>query len=131
MQQINVEEIMEQIREDIKKKGYTADMLSFDDIPLHNEPDLDTIERMSGTFFLEWRRPVPSGIIGFIKRVIRKCVGFIIAPITDDQTKYNRDVLSAFQELFLLIENQQVELEEMNKTIKSLNKRIAILEAKK
>ena len=34
MQEINVEKIMEEIRADIKAKGYKASDLSFNDIPL-------------------------------------------------------------------------------------------------
>ena len=39
-QSIDVSEIMEQIRTEIKEKGYSSDMLSFADVP--NDADSDT-----------------------------------------------------------------------------------------
>ena len=33
-QPVNIQKIMEEIRAEIKEKGYTADMLSFSEIPL-------------------------------------------------------------------------------------------------
>lgn len=131
MEQINIEEIMEQIREEIKEKGYTADMLSFEDLPMHEECDVDILEQMRSTFYLEWRRPLPSGIKGIIKRIICKCIGFVVAPITEDQTMYNRELLSLIEQQNLLMDKQQKEMKDLEKIIKNLNERILILEGKK
>ena len=86
MRQVNVEEIMEEIKDEIKEKGYTDDMLSFSDIPLAN---VDLAGQMKDAAFIAWRRPVSQGVKGIIKRIIRKCVGFVIAPVTEDQTRFN------------------------------------------
>lgn len=40
MENINVEEIMKQIREDIKQKGYKISDLSFDDIKINDSNDI-------------------------------------------------------------------------------------------
>lgn len=39
-QEVNVEQIMSQIREEIKEKGLTKDMLSFDDVIRYKQYEL-------------------------------------------------------------------------------------------
>ncbi len=135
MQKINVEEIMEQIRSEIEEKGYKEDMLSFEDLPLEkaccNKNSLNShIDGMRSTFYVEWKRVVNSGAKGIVKRVIRKFIGFLIAPIVEDQTQYNRNVLSAFEEVDFILETQKKELLIQQKVIHELEKRISVLEDK-
>lgn len=117
MQQINVQEIMEQIKAEIKEKGYTEDMLSFHDIPLAN---IKLAEQMREAAYIAWRRPVPGGVKGFVKRIIRKCIGFVVAPITEDQTDFNYLTAAMAEELYTIIEEQQKELCEQRKLILQL-----------
>lgn len=128
MYQINMDKILEQINEEIKKKQFEGDMISFEDIPLIS--DLDAIEQMHNSFYIDWRRPVSLGIKGIIKKMIRKCVGFFVAPIAEDQTKFNWETLMAIEQIFELLDKQQMQLEQRNKIIKKLEKRIAVLEEK-
>lgn len=136
MQQINVEQIMEEIRAEIKEKGYTADMLSFTDVPLPAEhetptdgtPAADAVERMRRASFIAWRRPVNSGIKGMVKRVLYKLTGFIVAPVTEDQTVFNSSAVSMAEQISAVIEVQQKELAQQKETIANLQKRLSNLE---
>ncbi len=117
MQQINVEKIMDQIKSEIKEKGYTEDMFSFQDIPLD---DTDYVEEMKGTAFIDWHQPVSKGIKGFLKKVIQKCIAFSVAPIAEGQTRFNSTAISAIEELYLLIEEQRKEIDKQRKMILNL-----------
>ena len=72
MQKIDIEKIMQEIRADIQKKGYTADMLSFTDVPMRSKECLanqagdvysglaDLPRRMRERSRINWKRPVPA-----------------------------------------------------------------------
>ncbi|MSS64499.1 hypothetical protein [Velocimicrobium porci] len=134
MQKINVQKIMEEIREEIKEKGYTEDMLSFHEIPVRTDQILDaipaenktiftsTINQVRNASYIPWYRPVPNGIKGFIKKVIRKCVGFVVAPITDDQNIYNSLNITLVEQLCNRVEEQQEQILKLEKCIADLNK---------
>lgn len=136
MQQINVEQIMEEIRAEIREKGYTADMLSFMDVPLPAEhenttdgsPAADAVEQMRRTSFIAWRRPVNSGIKGIVKRVLYKLTGFIVAPVTEDQTVFNSSAVSMAEQIWAAFEAQQKELAHQKEMIRNLQKRLSNLE---
>ena len=112
MQQINVEKIMEEIRAEIMEKGYTADMLSFTEVPLpaEHENTTDAVERMRRSSFIAWRHPVNSGIKGMVKRVLYKLTGFIIAPVTEDQMVFNNSAVSMAEQTYAVLEIQKKNL---------------------
>ena len=130
MQEINVEEIMQEIRAEIKEKGYTKDMLSFKDVvsdvstALPVEFDIvelrEVIERMNETFDIPWYRDVGGGIKGFIKKVIRKLNMFLIAPVTEDQSEFNSRVVNSSNQVLCFIEEQNEKMEELKEEIRVL-----------
>ena len=95
MSEINVEKIMEEIREDIKRKGYTEDMLSFSEIKMptasmSTDFNIDEfkalIQQVQSSWLVSWRADnIGGGIKGFVKKVIRKITGFVVAPLADAQ----------------------------------------------
>ena len=131
-QPVNIQKIMEEIRAEIKEKGYTADMLSFSEIPLpaaasqadtaDEEAAAQAIGRMRGLSFIAWRRPVNAGVKGLVKRVLYKLSGFIAAPMSEDQTEQIAAVLKAQQQE---IAQQQDEIQRLQKHIYSLEKKSA------
>lgn len=131
---LNIEDIMSEIRADIKEKGLTGDMLSFADIPCDANPgnraeqyDPDQLHKnvsyISDNFHLETEHPVDGGLFSrLIKKVVRKLSRFYIAPIAQDQTGLNANTAQAIQQLELYIRDSQA-----NSTV-SLAKRIEALE---
>lgn len=130
MKEINVEEIMAEIRNEIKEKGFTADMLSFTEIsmpsPHVSEFNIDDFRRTIAA--IESSKYVPGrtddnighGIKGLIKRVIRKLVWFNIAPMSDKQNIYNDHIATALYQMLSFIELQNTQMEEYDEKIKSL-----------
>jgi hypothetical protein len=99
---INIEEIMEEIRADIKARGYTDDILSFDNVP---DDSAKTADFNSSDFSADiayirdqWNVMIATTEINnsklkrLIKRIIRKMSFFLLFPITTQQSQFNLSV---------------------------------------
>lgn len=99
---INVEEIMQNIRNEIKEKGYSYADLSFEDKwKIQEDIQGDDVKKELYALLneLENRRCISyyrelSGnpFKKFIKRVIRKMNAFLMMPIVDEQNMFNESV---------------------------------------
>ena len=142
MQEIDIEKIMQEIRADIQKKGYTADMLSFTDVPMRSKECLanqagdvysglaDLPRRMRERSRINWKRPVPAGLKGFVKKIIYKCTGFVVAPIAEEQTAYNKLAALSVKNICLEIKKEKKGMHAMEKRIAQMERRILSLEQK-
>ena len=134
MKEINVEEIMAEIRQEIKDKGYTADMLSFKDVttPVDDaghfslEEFRNTVGVISASRYVPGRtnENIGNGVKGLIKKVIRKLVWFNIAPISDGQNMYNEQVATALLQILNYIEEQNRQMEEYKEKLDLLQDRL-------
>lgn len=121
MQQINVE----QIRAEIKEKGYTADMLGFEDVPFpkRNMADrdfaTDGVRQMRKLASVSWRHPVNRGIKGILKKILYKLAGFIVAPMAEDQTAFNRAAADAVEQLAGAVFRQQKEIDRLKRKMEN------------
>lgn len=142
MQEIDIERIMEEIRADIREKGYTQDMLSFADVPMRRQQKqtaqgatgsqlADLAGRMREKSYINWRRPVPAGFKGLVKRIIYKCTGFVVAPITEEQVICNETAAESVEQLCRVVQEQQKGMDEMDKRIRQMEQRILTLERKR
>lgn len=136
MENINIEKIMQEIREEITEKGYTNDMLSFNDVILDGS-DL-TVSKFDKVRFNEelyslnhfWDvkayRPIVCGgsikakIVTFIRKVIRKSIKFYVEPITADQNTFNAVTVKLFNlmECYISENKKNVELQETVENLK-------------
>lgn len=130
MGELNVEKIMEEIRSEIREKGYTNDMLSFRDIT----PDEKgvNVEKFDKVRFKEelynvnmlWNinpnREIvkKTGLKGkcatLFKKFIRKCIRFYLSLIVADQVTFNATSVRLFNLLNLYMEENEKLLEEVN-----------------
>lgn len=151
---IDVENIMQKIRNEIKEKGYTNDMLSFNDIEIDisdlivNEFNMydfnEEIKLLNRLWNVKANRPIidkgtwKSKITKFMKKVIRKSIKFYVEPIATDQAIFNAMIVKTFNMLsHYLRENNNDELNEkleqalyeqeaMKREIEELKKQIKI-----
>ena len=137
METINVEKIMEEIREEIKEKGYTNEMLSFRDvqgidmtIEEYNEIEYALALHNMGVYaYVPWYRDLPcGGVKKVIKKVIRKLCSFLIAPISDQQSDFNMQATKGFAQIAGYIEEVENQFDDCRKTIKLLEQKIEKLE---
>ncbi|MBQ9116204.1 MAG: hypothetical protein IJY04_04210 [Clostridia bacterium] len=101
--EINIEKIMDDIRSEIKEKGYTADMLSFSDVTGITSELSDGFNYHELTVNLNvandicmvpFDRPLPGNpIVVFIKKVIRKLIRFYIRPTVEQQNDFNAQMV--------------------------------------
>ena len=128
---INVEEIMKQIKADINAKGYTNDLLSFDDVVVDvssmNVVKFDKLQFKEDLYVAnhEWNvnpyRPLQGGKIRvFIRKVIRKLVYFFVEPIVMAQDGFNASVVRMMNQMNCYIDQQEKEIEELKAKISQL-----------
>ena len=144
MQEINIEDIMKEIRSDIAAKGYTRDALSFDDVVLDDDcmkyDHFDKIEFSQELYVLNHNWDVKAyrqfenngGIAGkfknFFKKSIRKMVKFYVEPIVTDQNRYNASTIRSLNLLECYINEQTVEIVGLKNQIQELDRKISKLE---
>ncbi|MCM1244102.1 MAG: hypothetical protein NC293_00475 [Roseburia sp.] len=125
MNSINVEEIMEKIRTEIKEKGYKESDLSFLDIPISTFPeasqesfDLDKLreklQRVNETYGVDYYKVIEGGgIKTFIKKAIRKILKFLLYPLCQNQELFNAFSVQTMNQLFLYIQLQEERINEL------------------
>lgn len=130
-QKIDVEKIMEEIRADIKCKGYNNDMLSFSDVYVAPSDTFqkDVFDENVTDINNQWDIPYYRPIIGnpikkFIQKVIRKLMKPVSFPVVIDQAEFNSRVASVMNQMKLYIETEQKEKELLIKKIEELQKKI-------
>lgn len=100
---INVEQIMQDIRNEIKEKGYSSSDLSFDDQWKIQETEIQgndvkqelyaLLNELERTRYIAYYRELNGNPIKiFIKRVVRKLNAFLLIPIVDEQNMFNENV---------------------------------------
>lgn len=136
--EINIEEIMSEIRKNIRERGYDKEPLSFEDIVL-SEPAVQGDNNFSMTEFLtelnymnrnynnSLNVPVESrSSIGvFVKKVIRKCTRFIVFPIVNFQNAFNVSNVRCINQLkayITLLEDYTRRIEQLEKEVAELKK---------
>jgi len=120
---INVDEIVNQIRSEIKEKGLEASMLSFEDVPFdkevsHTESHFELSSLVQSADYMNARNQIDpykeiSGnpISVFIKKIIRKLVKFYIMPIMTEQNALNYHCANAVNQVSCYVqENSQIDI---------------------
>ena len=133
--EINVEEIMEEIRTNIRERGYDKIPLSFEDIPLsrpavagdvvYDETVLrQELQYLNQNWNNNWNVAISGGgLRAKFKKVIRKLARFLVAPIVAFQNEYNASNVRAVQQLVAYIET----IEEYKARVEELEKQVAEL----
>lgn len=131
MSELNVEKIMEEIRNEIKIKGYTNDMLSFSDITSENTGintekfdrvkfnedlfNLNTLWNVNPNREIEIKQGIKGKCITLFKKIIRKCIRFYLAPIVWEQDSFNATAVRLMNLLNLYLEENTKLLEEVSR----------------
>ncbi|MGN0677189.1 MAG: hypothetical protein ACI4K5_05535 [Ruminococcus sp.] len=130
---INVDEIVNQIRAEIKEKGLEPSMLSFEDVPFdkevsHTETHFELSSLVQSADYMNARNQIEpykeiSGnpISVFIKKVIRKLVKFYIMPIMTEQNALNYHCANAINQVSCYVQsNSKVDIEQLASKVDEL-----------
>lgn len=131
---ICIEDIMNEIRAEIKEKGYDSSMLSFEDITcdtsLNDRESVNTEDFSKNLQYVNLNGSVQpykelSGgkLVVLFRKVLRKLIKFYIEPVVDDQNQLN----IRFVRMFNFIENR-IKAEPAGSDINELSKQISDLE---
>lgn len=106
MKEINVAQIMQEIRKEIAEKGYKDSDLEFSRIPVNQNDVLDlarlnnAIATANATYRIDMYAPIHDGKCKtFIKKVIRKFIRPIFMTQAHRQTTFNENTLLAIRQL--------------------------------
>lgn len=143
MTPINIENIMQEIRESIKSRNYENSNLSFEDIEMQDMEsvvftvsafDLEELEQnvkfanarcnVQAYRYLSSHRPVIGKVVTFIKKIIRKSCKFYIEPIVEDQNGFNISMARTCNQLLAYVKETQRINEELKNRLEKLEKEI-------
>lgn len=112
MQKIDVEQIMAEIRAEIKEKGYKEEDLKFQDIPIPSMPGTDDgkfnraqLQNQINACNKEWNNPMCFPFPGnnpvkkLFQKTVRKVSKCVFWPIVNYQNKFNQDVVRTLNQL--------------------------------
>jgi|GEM_PF-2008866 len=130
MTKINIEEIMEEIRQEIRDKGISGDLLDFSDpslggftVPLFNPQEmLMDLQAVHGNYYVDPVRPLGDGLKGKIKKALRKSVLFYIKPMVEDQNLYNINVLDTLKQMYAYVCAQETYKKRMDRMLERILK---------
>lgn len=115
---IDVENILEEIRQEIKDRSLTEEIMSFDVFQLEYDMNqqknvinavLSNLNKMKKSEIelcddFSGYRKVTSKLVGLIKRVVFKLTFFIFKPLVDDINNYNRGLVGIQEKVMTKIQ---------------------------
>lgn len=124
---VYTEEIMQEIKQDIKNKGYCEKILNFREVDLHTDISeqecyaQDTFEEhVSNMNHIYAVKVEHKQNVNIAKRIMQKIVAkfirFYIEPIVEEQVQYNMEVVNAMNQIRLYHIQSQQDIEELNST---------------
>ena len=143
MVEINVSDIMEELKREIVKRGYTDKLLTFEDVGdftgvgqasgKSHSYSFEELTRQCNNVNAQYNvleyRIYPTNGLGnkiktIIKKALRKPIRFYINPIVHDQNEFNSSVTRCINQMRIYIaENQS-----LNEQVKKLNEQVKELQ---
>lgn len=137
MQEINVEQIMQEIREEIKRKGYTEDMLSFTPVleqeniaqePVTTSQKFEEFRRLVCIANDTWNYPlvdwILKGRMGGIKKIVFLAVRAISRPFMRPPRRMDATIVKALNQLVGYLTLQEDVIKKQEDRIRELEKKI-------
>ncbi|MCR4673616.1 MAG: hypothetical protein K5675_01290 [Lachnospiraceae bacterium] len=124
---------MKDIDNDIEKKGYKSNDLSFinKDVISADSKEYDyniLNKRIGDAFYIEEKmadvafyRPISKGPKGWFQKMIRRMVKFFVIPMREEQNTFNEESLISAKYMFRIIREQQKEIETLKEQLKEIS----------
>lgn len=137
MKEINVEQIMQEIKEDIQKRGYTDENIDFENITgnvkavLGIKTDFSAhelecaIRGAADMHRIEYYRMIPKGgVKSFIQRSIRKMVKFMMVPMVDQQNQFNYQTTVCLRQFEAFVKEHDMQMGQKDQMIDRLEEKL-------
>jgi len=134
---INVEEILAEIRREIKEKGYKNEDISFSYVPVRVTDEGITcteifrrnLQDLGNKSKVVVNRPLKSNrsygfLLIFFRKIVRKLLKFYIEPIIDDQNEINRLSTTCINNLYLDIDLLSIKVKALEYEISKLKEQL-------
>ena len=127
MDNINIEQIMADIKREIKEKGLTPDMLSFDDIPYKKTAQggspAEAIDYVTSHYYVQpYQEFTGNPVKVFFKKALRKVMRFYVDPIVMEQNDFNANTAIAVK---AISEDKSKDMCSRVETLEIVNKELA------
>lgn len=129
MVDIDIEKIMDEIRTEIKEKGFTTNDLDFEAIPLNAEIGSDNelkeiLELLKKNEEINYYQNLDGNKIKvFIKKIIRKLIKPIVKDLCMAQTRFNVTARDSLEHMYLCIIDQEKRIRELEKKVEEGKKK--------
>lgn len=137
--EINVEQIMAEIRNNIKERGYEQLPIEFEEITIDKpamqpgtafdaEEFMQEVEYLNYNWNNSFQVPISGGskIAVFVKKMISKCTRFIVFPIVNYQNAYNASNAKCMMQM----KEYMTELDAYRAKVDALEKEVQALKGK-
>lgn len=139
MEEINIQDIMKQIRKEIKEQNLSDDLIDFETVEYKQISEYEKeianfshdINILNVIYAIPWKRPIKEkGFKGLVKKVVTYLASFLVGPISDDQNSFNGTVTRTFNELTNYLEYQNMQIEMLKKELEALKAKTDLSEGK-
>lgn len=140
MEDINIEDIMQKIRTEIKEKGLTDSELGFNSvvsasagtgIEYSQSRYADVLDMAdSDRMVMSYRDVYGNPLAKFIKKLNRRLIAFYIEAIVDDQNKYNSEIYNTLLMNYSRFNEEDARLSAVEKKLYESEKEIERLKSK-
>ena len=127
MDNINIEQIMADIKREIKEKGLTPDMLSFEDIPYKKTAQggspAEAVDYVTSHYYVQpYQEFTGNPVKVFFKKVLRKVMRFYVDPIVMEQNDFNANTAIAIK---AISEDKSKDMNSRVETLEIVNKELS------
>ena len=124
---INIEQIMADIKREIKEKGLTADMLSFEDIPYKKTAQgctpAEAVDYVTSHYYVQPIQEFKGNRVKvFFKKAMRRLMRFYVEPIVMEQNDFNANTAIAIK---AISEDKSKDMCSRVETLEIVNKELA------
>ena len=123
---INVEQIMADIKREIKEKGLTSDMLSFEDIPYKKTAQggspAEALDYVTAHYYVQpYQEFTGNPVKVFFKKALRRLMRFYIDPIVMEQNDLNANTATVIK---AISEDKSKDMSNRVDTLEIVNKEL-------
>lgn len=131
MKEIDIEKIMQEIREEIKEKKMQETGVDFASVEgtggkevFNHAAFRECLHHVNNEWNISFYTEVGTGIKALLKKVIRKMLVFIGVPLTEQQRNFNAHMVQTLNEMEHYICTQEEKQKELLEIIEDLEARI-------